>query len=944
MTRFLSSALSGLPRAPVRRRALRSFCAGVAVALALGGCDVKPNAEKELDLARREAAKGNYSAAVVRLKNVVQQRPDDPDLRMMLGKVELQLGDPVAAEKEFRRARELNPATPESHLYLVRSLVEQGAFQRVMEETAGGTKLEPATLAYRGLAILALGNISQAENLFEKALADAPGLAVARLGQARAAFLRGESDKALAVTEELIAQQPADREALLTKAEVLSLTGRREQAIDAYRAVLAAYPKDVPAHVRLASLLAETGRYDEAKAAVQALQNAAPGHALGDYLNALIAYRQGDIPVARQRIAVANRELPRFVPGLVLAGMVELAAKAPAQAITPLSAAVAQAPDHVVARLTLARAFIAEHQPQQAYDTLRPLMEALPDSAPVLALAGEALLNMNEPRRAADLLEKAQRARPRDAALTRALAVSRWLGGDAEAALPILGKDPADPATRFLAGVLKAVRAIEANRPAAAGAELARLAQEHPESAMVRNLQGVAAARAGKRVDARTSFEAALGLDPGYYPALVNLAQLDLREGHRERALEHIDALLARRPDDLSGLLAKAAIAESAGVPRETAQAALERARRAHPRALMPALLSAQRLLEDGEPKRALEAARQAHGLAPGDPQVLRVLGLAQLGAGEASAASATFAQWAAARPRDATPLLALARAQFAEGRSVSGLQSLDQALALDPRAPAVRIEAVALYVAAARLPDAERQLAALKALPGAPVAAVAEAEGDLRSAERKLGLAIDAYRRAQAADPSTRRLAKLQAALMESGRSEEALQSGLQWLKRHPEDVAARVLVADLATRLGRHREAAEQYERVAQARPNELPVLNNLAAAYVSFDPKRAVKVAESAQKLAPDDPLVNDTYGWALVRSGDVEKGLRLIERSARALPDHPDIAYHYAAALAAAGDASAARLRLEQALARKVPFPEEAQARALLERLKTAPPKP
>src|SRR5579871_1204003 len=55
--------------------------------------------------ARMLMSKGDARAAQLVLRSMVQSNPTLTEARVRLGQVQLRLGDPVAAEKEFRAAR-----------------------------------------------------------------------------------------------------------------------------------------------------------------------------------------------------------------------------------------------------------------------------------------------------------------------------------------------------------------------------------------------------------------------------------------------------------------------------------------------------------------------------------------------------------------------------------------------------------------------------------------------------------------------------------------------------------------------------------------------------------------------------------------------------------------------------------------------------------------------
>ena len=57
-------------------------------------------------------------------------------------------------------------------------------------------------------------------------------------------------------------------------------------------------------------------------------------------------------------------------------------------------------------------------------------------------------------------------------------------------------------------------------------------------------------------------------------------------------------------------------------------------------------------------------------------------------------------------------------------------------------------------------------------------------------------------------------------------------------------------------------------------------------------------------------PKAPAIQDTYGWALFKSGQAGKAIAYLEAAAKGMPDDAEIQYHLAAALAASGRQSEA----------------------------------
>src|SRR3546814_20453212 len=87
------------------------------------------NAQKYLD-------SGQYPAALVEIKNALQTNPNDPQARVLLGKIYLQMGNPKAAEIAFLSARELGVTGEELDLMLDYAHLGLGAFNQVISETS----------------------------------------------------------------------------------------------------------------------------------------------------------------------------------------------------------------------------------------------------------------------------------------------------------------------------------------------------------------------------------------------------------------------------------------------------------------------------------------------------------------------------------------------------------------------------------------------------------------------------------------------------------------------------------------------------------------------------------------------------------------------------------------------------------------------------------------
>lgn len=109
----------------------------------------------------------------------------------------------------------------------------------------------------------------------------------------------------------------------------------------------------------------------------------------------------------------------------------------------------------------------------------------------------------------------------------------------------------------------------------------------------------------------------------------------------------------------------------------------------------------------------------------------------------------------------------------------------------------------------------------------------------------------------------------------------------------------AADMVKAGAAIKAGKWDEADTLYQKVLKSGGERNPiVLNN--ASFVRLqkgDTTGAINLARKAIAIAPNDPIIMDTLGWALVKSdANSKEGKDLIRRAAALAPNNAEIAAH------------------------------------------------
>jgi Flp pilus assembly protein TadD len=98
-------------------------------------------------------------------------------------------------------------------------------------------------------------------------------------------------------------------------------------------------------------------------------------------------------------------------------------------------------------------------------------------------------------------------------------------------------------------------------------------------------------------------------------------------------------------------------------------------------------------------------------------------------------------------------------------------------------------------------------------------------------------------------------------------------------------------------AEKLGKLDVMEADLRRVIVLRPDDAQAYNALGYTLADHATRlaEALTLLEKALKLAPEDPYILDSMGWAQYRSNDLARAQEYLERAYKARPD-PEIAAH------------------------------------------------
>lgn len=913
----------------------RAAPVALAIAVMLAACSGS-DPEKMLDSAREYLQKNDSAAAVIQLKNALQENPNLAEARFLLGKALLANGDPVGSETELQKALDLRYAVDEVSPLLARSRLAQGQYRKVTDQFAKVSLSTPqADAELKTLVAVAWrqqGDQAAFQASLQEALRAKPDHAPALIEQARFRASQRDLDGALSVLDSVLAQSPKDADALKVRGDIL-LYGKQspDQALAAYRAAVEARPNAQDAQGGVIRVLLNQNKLDEAGQEVEKLAKFAPGRSQTLYLQSQLAFQKGDFKTAQTHAQQLLRLTPESPTALEMAGTIEYQLGSMVQAEALLARAVQAAPHLRIARRTLVLIYMRTGQADRAVAML-PANLAKDDSDPaMLALAGQAYMVQGNVEQAQLYLARAAKLDPNDPTKRTTLALSQLAAGKTELALEELQEVASSDK-----GIVADMALISAHmRSGDVGKALAAidvLEKKRANDPLPWQLRGRALLLRKDQAGARQAFEKAQQIDPDYFDATVALAALDIVDQKPQEAQKRFESMVQRQPKNVRALMALAEIRGGAGGSKEEVADLIRKGIDAAPTDKAPRVMLVDHYLRQNDAKTALTAAQTGVAALPDAPELLDALGRAQIAAGESNQAMSSFNKLVGMMPNSPLPYLRMAGVSGANKDVAGSEQHLRKALELQPDLLQAQRGLIELAVQSKRMPAAlEVTRTIQKQRPKESIGY--SIEGDVHLANRNWAEAANAYRAGLKVAPSADQAIKLHTALSSSNKAAEADRVAADWLKDRPKDPAMLLYLGDRALANNKLTDALRYYDRLIAEQPNNALALNNMAWVAGKVGRSDALALAERANAAAPNQPAFMDTLAVLLSERNEHAKALALQKKVIGLKPDEPLFKLNLAKIHLKAGEKDAARPLLNDLAAMGEKFPAHAEVTQL-----------
>ena len=882
-------------------------------------------------------SKGDLRGAQIELRNAVREHPESAEAHLRLGATQMQMGDPIAGEKELKAARDLGAdrwvITPQ----LGQSYIAQGRYKDVLAEVPpeGPTPRIAATnMMLRAMAQVSLNDIDGAKTTLAAAEKIAPGNIDVLLTGARLAMALKDLPQAMQKVDEALKQDPKHLDTLLLRGQIQAASGDRAAAMATEDEVVALAPNSANARLDRANLHMLAGNDAKAKADVDAVLATQPRNAAATYLNGVLLVRAGKYAEAAtelQKLGPAMQRFPRaqYFQALVAANLAQNEV-----AIDLAQHYVARVPSDPEGPRLLARTLLTARQPEQAAEVLDKAVAAGQTDSQTLDLLGRAYALMGKTPDAIKTLQRATALAPTDANILTHLASSQMQQGDPVAAEQTLEKSVQLAPKQANSGEALVAAALSAGDLDGADAALQRLRAQMGDTEAVGILTGMV--RLG-RLDldgGRQAFADTLKRFPDSVNAKVNLAKVLVLQGRRPEGEGLLKDVLAKDPANLAALGTYVQLLTSEQQYGPAIQA-LDTARQAAPTNAAFTAMESDLIVRSGDPRRAvamLQAQRDNGNLAP---VLMGALARAQGAAGLDEEAKKTYRDILNAAPND----LDARRAQvdlLLKQKDVDGAKAaLRDTLKVAPGNIGVMSSMVSLELQTAG-PDAALKLANQLRQDSVNLPNSAVLRGDVLMQAKRYPEAMQAFQDEYKLAPSAALVLRFANAAATAGRDEEGARVLREWLQRTPDDADAAQLLALLDIKAKRFDDAKAHLQLVLNKRPGDTVALNNIAWLYGMSNDPRARALAQRAYLQAPT-PETADTLGWIMVKQGDAKSGLSLLQQASTQRPADPTLKYHLAVALNDSGQKDDSLKVLQPIVTSPEAFDDKPAARKLLEEL-------
>jgi tetratricopeptide (TPR) repeat protein len=559
--------------------------------------------------------------AVIEYANAVRLDPKFGQARWKLAETYERMNNMRAAYPEFIRAADALPGDRNAQIKATELLLLAGRFDDAKTRATAWLTKNPKdvdALTLRASAMAALKDPAAAIGEIEEALKIQPNDSRAFITLGAVRSLGGENADAEAAFRKAIGVEPSAVNAHLAFANFLWSIGRQAEAEQEMKQAVSIEPRNLLANRMLGAFLMATNRSAEAEQPLKVVADVS-----GDS-NARFQLAEYYFTVGRNEDLLKLLKELAAVPATAaraeaLLASLDYTQGRVAEAHARLDKSIAGNPKDALALELKARWLAGEKKLDEALERAKAAAFADPQSASAQYTLGMVHDLRREVPAAITAYTEALRLNPRSAEAQIALSRNNLAVGNNDAAVRYAAEARELQPGSLAARLILVSSLLARGDLTRADTEVAVLLRGAPNSATVHALNGALQSRHSNLAAARKSYERSLELSPGNFEALAGLVDLEILSKQPKAAVDRLEALLAKQPDN-ADVLAFAGRTYIQVGQREKAEQVLRRAVTVDPRFAAAYGTLAQLYVQE---QRLNEARAEFEGMVKRDPRAV---------------------------------------------------------------------------------------------------------------------------------------------------------------------------------------------------------------------------------------------------------------------------------------------------------------------------------
>ncbi len=687
---------------------------------------------------------------------------------------------------------------------------------------------------------------------------------------------------------QVIRNDPNNSEALLKLSRLNLLSGHLNEAIKYIDTLLKNTPENPDALALKGAIFVKEGNFDKAMELAEQVLKQHPDHTDAISLKTVVYLSKNDTTAAQNTVDKALELKPTELGLLLLQLQVHAHSKNNAAVEHDYQNLVKQFPDKLEYSYALVKHYADADEMDKAQSTLQALIDSHPDQLkPKVVLVD--FLMQNKP----DVVEKA-------------------LAG-------FLAKYPEEPEFHFRSAALY----LKLNKINDAKKALNRIIELKPNTKEGHNAQIMLAKLALQENDtelAQNLVKQVLSDDGHHLEGLLLKARLDMMKGLYDEAITNLRVVLRdySSSDEALVLIGQAYLKKNSP---ELAEENFRKALSINPANFDALIPVASNMIKNKDIIRAEELLQKALAIKPDHPGALQALAEVKLMQKD-WAGTQKVADLIASKPKGAGYSKFIGgKISEEQGLFKEAIGQYKEALILSPELPNALQGIARCYE---KLKQIKEMLPFLDEFITAHPDDIYPwlLKGQLLAKENRIDDALKVLSEAIVKWPKTPDLYEAVARIhLDKKETDKAIATINQGLQVMPDQLHLSMFLGSTYEQMGDFDKARETYEASLVKNPNVDILVNNLVSLLLDhFNTKENIDRAVTLSKRfeRSEQPYFVDSYGWALLNSGQNDEALKVLRDVVKNMPEVPVFRYHLGLAYHKTNNQALAITELEEAL--------------------------